>query len=273
MNFKFNIKGHSGCDIKIKNNKVIKIASNKKYSERLKLQFNKQKNFKNTELLTPTIYDSGTDANYCFWFKMEMIPYKTFDNFMLTANKKKLDNVSKKVVNFIKSNISGFKKVNRDVIIKKYESTKDNIFTKHGINFSYLNSFFYDLDEFLEIPDGYCHGDLTFSNMLFENSDIVLIDFLDTFLDSPLQDVVKIRQDSKYFWSLSLVNKIQDCVKVKQSLNYIDDRIKKEFSNYDFYKKYYKHFQILNLLRILPYSKNKNHIDNLTKEIRLLCLL
>ena len=80
--------------------------------------------------------------------------------------------------------------------------------------------------------------------MLFDNSDIVVIDFLDTFLDTPLQDIVKIRQDSKYFWSLNLVNKIQDSVKVKQSLNYIDEKIKKEFNNYDFYKKYYKHFQI-----------------------------
>ena len=48
---------------------------------------------------------------------------------------------------------------------------------------------------------------------------------------------------------------------------------RREFGKYDFYKRYYKHFQVLNLLRILPYSKNKNHIDNLTKEIRLLCLL
>tara|TARA_R110002050_G_scaffold181032_4_gene314541 strand:- start:449 stop:778 length:330 start_codon:yes stop_codon:yes gene_type:complete len=109
--------------------------------------------------------------------------------------------------------------------------------------------------------------------MLFDNSDIVVIDFLDTFLDTPLQDIVKIRQDSKYFWSLNLVNKLQDSIKVKQSLNYVDKKIKEEFSNYDFYKKYYKYFQVLNLLRILPYSNNKNHIDNLTKEIRLLCLL
>ena len=32
MNTEFNIKGHSGCDIKIKKNRVIKIASDRKYS-------------------------------------------------------------------------------------------------------------------------------------------------------------------------------------------------------------------------------------------------
>ena len=273
MNMKFNIQGHSGCDIKIKKGRVIKIASDRKYSERLLLQHDKQLKFKNKYLSTPAIYDKGTDENSCFWFEMEMIPFKTFDNFMLMSDKKTLDNVAKKVVYFIKNNISGIKQISRDILIDKYENTKDKIFIKHGIDFNYLNSFFYDLDDLIEIPDGYCHGDLTFSNMLFDNSEIVVIDFLYTFLDTPLQDIVKIRQDSKYFWSLNLVNKIQDSVKVKQSLNYIDKKIKEEFSNCDFYKKYYKHFQVLNLLRILPYSKNKNHIDNLTKEIRLLCLL
>ena len=273
MDMKFNIQGHSGCDIKIKKGRVVKIASDRKYSERLILQHDKQLKFKNECISTPTIYDKGTDDNSCFWFEMEMIPFKTFDNFMLMSDKKMLDIVAKKVVYFIKNNISGIKKVNRNVLINKYEKTKDKIFIKHGIDFNYLNSFFYDLEEFIEIPDGYCHGDLTFSNMLFDNSDIVVIDFLDTFLDTPLQDIVKIRQDSKYFWSLNLVNKLQDSIKVKQSLNYIDKKIKEEFGNYDFYKKYYKYFQVLNLLRILPYSNNKNHIDNLTKEIRLLCLL
>ena len=268
----FNIKGHSGCKIEVRDNKVIKIASDKKYSDRLFLQYDKQLKFKNKDMSTPVTYSTGTD-NGCFWFEMEMIPFKTFDYFMLTSDKKMLDFVAKKVVNFIKDNISGTKKVSSDILINKYETTKDKIFIKHGIDFNYLNNLFYDLDDEIEIPDGYCHGDLTFSNMLFDNTDIVFIDFLDTFLDTPLQDIVKIRQDSKYFWSLNLVNKIQDSVKVKQSLNYIDECIKEEFSECDFYKKYYKHFQVLNLLRILPYSKDKKHIDKLIKEIRLLCLL
>ena len=53
----------------------------------------------------------------------------------------------------------------------------------------------------------------------------------------------------------------------------MDTLIEKEFSKYEFYRKYYKHFQVLNLLRILPYSNNKKHIDKLMKEIRLLCSL
>ena len=145
MNMKFNIQGHSGCDIKIKKGRVIKIASDRKYSKRLILQHDKQLKFKNKCISTPTIYNKGTDDNSCFWFEMEMIPFKTFDNFMLMSDKKMLDIVAEKVVYFIKNNISGIKKVNRNVLINKYEKTKDKIFIKHGIDFNYLNSFFYDL--------------------------------------------------------------------------------------------------------------------------------
>ncbi len=269
---KLNVNGHSGCKLELVKDRVRKIASNKNYSDRLFLQYKKQLKFKNKNISVPKIYDSGKD-NDCFWFEMQMIPFKTFDDFMLRSDKKILDNVVKKVLSFIKDNITGVKVVNRNVLIKKYEVTKNKIFIKHGIDINYLNSFFYNLPEKIEIPAGYCHGDLTFSNMLFDNLDIVFIDFLDTFLDTPLQDIVKIRQDTKHYWSLNLVNKIQDRVKIKQSLHYMDNLIENEFSKYEFYKKYYRHFQVLNLLRILPYSKNKKLINNLIKEIRLLCLL
>ena len=125
MNTEFNIKGHSGCDIKIKKNRVVKVASDKKYSKRLKLQCDKQNKFKNKNLSKPKIYSSG-EKKGCFWFEMEMIPFKTFDDFMLMSDKKMLDNVAKRVVNFIKGNISDVKQVNRDVVIRKYETTKDS---------------------------------------------------------------------------------------------------------------------------------------------------
>tara|TARA_Y100000004_G_C8943414_1_gene425157 strand:+ start:417 stop:1229 length:813 start_codon:yes stop_codon:yes gene_type:complete len=268
----FNIKGHSGCKLQLKGDRIIKTASNKNYSDRLFLQYDKQLKFKNKIISTPKIYNKGKDAG-CFWFEMQMMPFKTFDYLMLISDKTILDVITKKIVNFINGNINNNRTINSDILINKYEDTKNKIFIRHGIDVNYLNNLFYDLAEEIEIPVGYCHGDLTFSNMLFNNSNIVFIDFLDTFLDTPLQDIVKIRQDTRYYWSLNLVNKVHDRVKIKQSLNYMDKLIEKEFSKYEFYRKYYKHFQVLNLLRILPYSNNKKHIDKLMKEIRLLCLL
>jgi hypothetical protein len=54
----------------------------------------------------------------------------------------------------------------------------------------------------INFPIGPCHGDLTLSNVIFDSvSGITLIDFLDTFLESPLQDVAKLKQDYVYGWS------------------------------------------------------------------------
>lgn len=59
----------------------------------------------------------------------------------------------------------------------------------------------------LRVPVGPCHGDLTLNNIIFNAADgITLIDFLDTFLESPLQDVAKILQDYRFGWSLRQAN-------------------------------------------------------------------
>ena len=52
------------------------------------------------------------------------------------------------------------------------------------------------------VPVGPCHGDLTLSNIIWSPSvGLVLIDFLSTFLDSPLQDLAKISQDLEFGWT------------------------------------------------------------------------
>ena len=54
----------------------------------------------------------------------------------------------------------------------------------------------------INFPIGPCHGDLTLSNLILDPvSGITLIDFLHTFLESPLQDVAKLKQDFVYGWS------------------------------------------------------------------------
>jgi aminoglycoside phosphotransferase len=54
----------------------------------------------------------------------------------------------------------------------------------------------------LVFPLGPCHGDLTLSNVILNPvSGITVIDFLDTFLETPLQDIAKLKQDFVYGWS------------------------------------------------------------------------
>ena len=59
----------------------------------------------------------------------------------------------------------------------------------------------------IEMPVGVCHGDLTFSNILFNGNNYYLIDFLDSFIEAPLLDIVKIRQDSAHLWSQLMYTK------------------------------------------------------------------
>ena len=58
------------------------------------------------------------------------------------------------------------------------------------------------LPDELFFPIGPCHGDLTLSNVIFDaTSGVTLIDFLATYLETPLQDVAKLKQDFIYGWS------------------------------------------------------------------------
>ena len=50
---------------------------------------------------------------------------------------------------------------------------------------------------------GPCHGDLTFGNMLWDGEGFLWVfDFLDTFLEAPIMDLVKLRQDTLGRWTL-----------------------------------------------------------------------
>ena len=52
------------------------------------------------------------------------------------------------------------------------------------------------------IPKGNCHGDLTTSNIIATGgSTFYLIDFLPCFLETPLWDILKIKQDLLYGWT------------------------------------------------------------------------
>ena len=122
---------------------------------------------------------------------------------------------------------------------------------------------FADLSDIL-IPVGLCHGDLTFSNILFNGNNYYLIDFLDSFVETPLQDIVKIRQDTAYRWSQLMYTKRYDAVRLHIVMEKIDREIDAYFSNkYQWYREYYQVMQLMNILRILPYAHEQRVIDYL----------
>jgi hypothetical protein len=119
---------------------------------------------------------------------------------------------------------------------------------------------------------GNSHGDFNFSNLFItkekENISIFTIDFLETFINSPLNDITKIRQDLKHFWTLKhLDNKNIDKNTIIIILNYIDNKISSMIDNDIILSEYYLSFQILNLLRIIPYITEQSTFNYIKKEI------
>ena len=118
------------------------------------------------------------------------------------------------------------------------------------------------------MPVGTCHGDLTFSNILFNGNNYYLIDFLDSFIESPLLDIVKIRQDTAYLWSTLMYNKPFDKVRLSIVSEKIDKAIDEYFtSRYQWYRQYYMPLQLMNFLRILQYGHDEKVIAYIKRVI------
>lgn len=109
--------------------------------------------------------------------------------------------------------------------------------------------------ENISVPIGPCHGDLTLSNVIWNpSSGLVLIDFLSTFLESPLQDLAKISQELEFGWSF---RRLDQNLQIKSKL----------FCNFAYpsYAKYLQTlfpdaaylFKILCLARIAPYINDE----------------
>ena len=111
--------------------------------------------------------------------------------------------------------------------------------------------------KFSEIKPGVCHGDLTFENIIIAKQDIYLIDFLDTFLETPLADVSKLFQDLIVGWSFrekilkGSINENEQ-IKIHYFKNSLCENIKQTV-NWE----YVNIYLIIDLLRIIPYTKQR----------------
>ncbi len=278
------VKGHSGCKIDIINEGhnlyIYKSTYDSKYIDRLYKQAIKQKEAgKNVyqHIRIPEIFDIDKRENYLI-IKMEYVYSKNFVDYFEDAG---FDNISyfvKALKIFIDSEIEMSKdqNINTNVIKRKFDDVckrcEDNVYVNNDKEINDIlqksSNVFYGLPSKIDIPIGYCHGDLTFSNILFNGNNYYLIDFLDSFIESPLLDLVKIRQDSKYEWSRLMYNGEVDMVRLNIISNKIDKEIDNYYLKYDWYKKYYSVFQLMNFLRILQYAKEEKVIKYLKNVLK-----
>jgi hypothetical protein len=106
-----------------------------------------------------------------------------------------------------------------------------------------------------EVPVGFCHGDLTLANMLIdpENRELCVFDFLDCFVESPLQDIAKLLQDVRHQWFLTqTVVSEERRARMVSLLSMYYEKVKASYCDYAFWDMV-PLFEFFCLARILPY--------------------
>lgn len=276
------VKGHSGCQIDIvrENDElfVAKSTFDPKYLDRLQLQAQKQQDAAKVELQhirIPQIMDIHRDEQSVV-VKMEYVYSKNFIGYFEFAGFEQIAYFCKALKLFLDYEIkhSSLQTVKADVLKQKFadvsEKTKANETLKDDTEVYDIlresEKIFSNVTD-MKLPVGKCHGDLTFSNILFNGNNYYLIDFLDSFIESPLLDIVKIRQDSAYQWSPLMFTGEYDKLRLKIVADKIDSDIVKYASQYEWYK-HYTVFQLMNFLRVLQYAHEKKVIEYLKRIIK-----
>ncbi len=250
MNFS---SGLSGCKIELLDNKVVrKYSSSIDYNSRLILQIDKQNLFSSLifkNINTPKILN--INQNNLYYFDMEYIHGKCFSEYFAVANNLDVKFVLETLFEYFDTLIGNYKTTNvQTSILKKIKLLKEKTAYKEYLN--YLEN--YVIKEKIIIPKTFCHGDLTFNNIIFHKKRLFFIDFLDSYIDSFLCDLIKLKQDLFYSWGTSIQNK--KCIRIRQVYTYIWKQIE------DKYFRYINHINFdildaLNLLRLEPYLTNE----------------
>lgn len=262
----FTSHGKSGCNIEVVNNnydfylrKTSKtVDENSRHVLRIKKQINFYTKQQSTYIRTPQVlhlYEgSQTELSYV---DMKYIIGKDSLSFLKVANRDEVDTFIKQLYFYLDSRLAtsyenalhaanNLDQDNIDYtepILKKVEQINKTLqFPRKELIIDKLSTLPKDL--FL---NGECHGDLTLANMIHANGKLYIFDFLDMYIDSPLFDLLSIRQDTLHHWSCFLHNDY--CCRTVELLNYIDSKLKNRYSRF-IENEWYNYFSLLNYVRM-----------------------
>lgn len=269
------VKGHSGCSIDVVREGnalfVYKGTTDPKYVGRLVKQAQKQQQASTMEyqhIRVPEIL-AVEQSEQSATIKMEYIYSKNFVEYFENAGFEQINYLVKALIYFIEKEVaaSEMTTVLSTVLTDKFADVKQKTLLNNALRshedipdlLACAERIFNDVGD-IRLPVGRCHGDLTFSNILFNGNNYFLIDFLDSFIESPMLDIVKLRQDSAYRWSQLMYVKQFDPVRLRIISEKIDAELDNYFnSRYDWYRATYRPLQLMNFLRILQYA-NEPHV-------------
>ena len=275
------LKGYSGCSLKIIDSngvkRVKKTASNTSYNARLCEQKKKQEKVILGNLHNCRTYEDGYQ-NGLYFFVMEYINGNTFAEHIESIRLSDLEYA----VNKLTSHFVEFERKDCEAnrcFLEKIREIKSTIFNNNLVE---KNS--YEINESIKILEEYkwdwivhspCHGDMTLENILVCMDGLYLIDFLDSFYDTWMIDAAKLLQDCECFWSYRK-NELNSNMRVRLLVfrDLCVERITKMKHGKELMDTVY-HILLLNFLRILPYTKNKDDyifikssIASLNKKLR-----
>ena len=261
--------GLSGCKLEFISDDVIrKTSQSTEYNQRFEKQIHKQQQFfgvKLNNISTPKILNVGYEKGllYC---DMQYIDSSIFTEKFQHSTFNDITYYTKTLFNYVDTirftNESYTSDEIKSCVVAKLEQLKPK--SKYSDLIVNVLEHTKHID-FGEVEKNNCHGDLTLSNILFTNRDIYFIDFLDSYVESFLIDLVKIKQDLYYKWNIKLMNSY---------LPKVEFYMNKMWG--DFEKKYDKHIDtelfhvldLINYLRIEPYISTHNQFFTLDETIK-----
>ena len=237
--------GLSGCSLELINDRVLrKYSPTTDYNSRLLSQADKQVVFGNRiykNIDAPKVYE--VQKNY---FDMEYVAGKSFEEFFSIASVNDVEFVVSTLFDYFDTLISTARNIDATKqILDKLDSLKEKSSYPKYIEF--LRK--YVEDKRIIVPHTFCHGDLTFANIIFHKNRLFFIDFLDCYVDTFLSDLVKLKQDLYHLWAVR--NQDVYTVRIHQIYEYIWDKLEVRYT--DYLTDGFHILDVMNALRIEPY--------------------
>lgn len=279
------MEGRSGCRLEVLKNDehvfIKKYSSSIAYNNRLIKQAKKQQYFFNnlpaeSVFSTARVIDIIPSQDSLAYFTMPYLFSEKYSDYLEKSTLGDIKKLLHEIITYLTINVrhSKYQLLDPVVITSKVEDLKMNITRNiHMGDSRFLWEVIYYLEKNVPadpLPIGNCHGDLTFSNILFSDSKIYLLDFLDSFIESPIIDIVKLRQDTCFKWSVMLEKDmpVHKKNKIIQTFDYLDTEIAHYCNKELGMLNWYNYLQVFNLVRIFPYLDKHEEVAFIEKSLR-----
>jgi RIO-like serine/threonine protein kinase len=239
------LRGHSGCHVFLcerGNTKFVKkVSGTSGYFQRLEQQMIKQREFEHSRIKKPSVFEFGTENDH-FYFTMEYVNGVQLSTFISRNTVRDLDPIIEQLLSFVRSNICDVTTDFGAHLSEKLWSISSTTSLQIDRFVQYCLAF-----DWSAIPTGYCHGDLTFENILVHQSSLYFIDFLDSFIETPYLDLSKLLLDVLVLWSWRF-EKRRPIIKNAHIYELVLSQL--ETREVEIVRR----LLVLNLLQILPYA-------------------